>query len=304
MAVPTSLADWIGESILPQHSLLCLLNVDSVTAASALRHAKLVCSSSKSSVTVVLTHAQHYRANTLSLTERMVKIGHIDRGVHLFRSASDKQRKNSSVAHVLHLAHPAVQQVNAVGRSLKMQFDGFAGLKENLQPARPLLDTGAESCFISEGFTKRCNLSVQSGQAQTVSLADGRQMTVQMTAEVCIRIGALLQKKLVCKVIPMSSSYDVILGEDWLTAGKALLEYTAEQGAAVRISKGQKTILLKQAAKTAAQVQSISYRCRQPLGLSSMLIGAKEIEHEASMGEAFLVRVFDKHLAGMPLSAV
>ena len=136
-------------------------------------------------MTVVLTHAQHYRAKTLHLTEGMVKVGHLDRGVHLFRSASEKQSRTNSLVHVLHMAHAAVQQVHAVAKkSLKMQFDGYAGVRQNLQPARLLLDTGAESFFISEDFVKRCSLSVQAGAGETVTLADGRQMPVQLTAKV------------------------------------------------------------------------------------------------------------------------
>ena len=115
----------------------------------------------------------------------MVKVGHLDRGVHLFRSASEKQSRTNSLVHVLHMAHAAVQQVHAVAKkSLKMQFDGYAGVRQNLQPARLLLDTGAESFFISEDFVKRCSLSVQAGAGETVTLADGRQMPVQMTAKV------------------------------------------------------------------------------------------------------------------------
>ena len=102
----------------------------------------------------------------------------------------------------------------------------------------------------------------------------------------------------------MSDSYDVILGEDWLSAGKALLEYTAEQGAAVRISKGNRTILLKQAAHTAARVQSKSHRVTQPMGLNAMLLSASEVAHEVQVGKIFLIRVYDPELASMPLAAV
>ena len=108
--VPTSLADWTDEPILSQHSLLSLLNADRLAALSALRHARTVCSCSKSSVTVVVSHAQLYRARTLSLTDGMVEIAHVDRGVPLFRAADEKLRRAGTVVHVLHLAHKGVQR--------------------------------------------------------------------------------------------------------------------------------------------------------------------------------------------------
>ena len=301
--VPTSLPDWTDESILPQHSLLNLLNVDKVSVLDALRHAHTVCSTSKSSVTVVLSHAQHYRARSVNLTDGWTKIGHLDRGAPLFRSADPKQKVATSAVSVLHVAHKSLQQLNVVAKQkLKMLFDGLAGGKSNLQPARLLMDTGAEACFLSAEFAKRCNLSIREGPKQAASLATGSVVTMHKTAQISIKIGALLHKRLDCHVIPMSAAYDVILGESWLAAGKAMLQYT-EEGAAVRLSKGQKTVLLRQAQCTAARVQSKSHRCREPIGLSSMLMAADDIEHEMRSGTGFLVRVLDKQLASVSTSA-
>ena len=89
----------------------------------------------------------------------------------------------------------------------------------------------------------------------------------------------------------MSNSYDMSLGEDWLAVGKALLEYTAEQGAAVRISKGNRSLLLKQAAATAARFQSKSYRCKQPMRLKSVLMNASEVEHEVQRAASAALRL-------------
>ena len=56
-----------------------------------------------------------------------------------------------------------------------MLFAGLAGAKDNLQPAKLLLDTGVETFFLPLGFVQRCNLATSRFPDQAVKLADGRE---------------------------------------------------------------------------------------------------------------------------------
>ena len=134
-------------------------------------------------------------------------------------SDQQKLRKTSGVVQILHMVHSSVhKKMNATAKAKKLRqlFHGSAGVEENLQPARLLLVTGAKTNHISTGFVRRCSLAVSSASGQSDVLAEQSIVLSQMTANTSIKIDALLQKKLICRVNFMFSLYNVIPGMDWL----------------------------------------------------------------------------------------
>ena len=99
-----------------------------------------------------------------------------------------------------------------------MLFQGRAGAHD----ARILLDTGASGCLISKAFVEQHKLPI-SGQHREVTLADGSVSAIDGSSTVNVALGHYRDKGVQCAVMPMSTAYDVILGDPWLKAHRALL---------------------------------------------------------------------------------
>jgi hypothetical protein len=98
----------------------------------------------------------------------------------------------------------------------------------NKQPARILLDSGATDSFISEEFA--CSLGVKTvpSTTLTVETGDGHLCTIRGTTKVQITIQKYNDY---CKlnIMPMSDTFDVVLGTDWLKTRKVCLDYSNER---------------------------------------------------------------------------
>ena len=216
--MPTSPRDWEDESLLPQLPHMHFkcgprLSCICTQACKCVVHQQhIICHSAARTCTAM------HKAQSVSLTDDTTEIGCLDRGVPLF--GSQEAQEGSSVVQNLHMVHSSVHQVTAIAKAKKLRklFHGSAGVEENLQPARLLLGTGAETKHISTGFVRECSLAVSSASVQADALVEHSIVLSQMTAKTSIKIGALLQKKLICRVNPMFSLYNVIPGKDSIAA--------------------------------------------------------------------------------------
>lgn len=116
-------------------------------------------------------------------------------------------------------------------RSLDMLFCGrVAGSHANVlvTPASILIDSGATAPFISPECAKRLQLvirrtDVKPGSAR-VRLADGSSIPIHGTCYATLTIGAF-RSRIELIVAPLSSQFDVILGNTWLKQHEAILNY-------------------------------------------------------------------------------
>ena len=134
--------------------------------------------------------------------------------------------KPAPVLHTLQSRHPA----------LSMTFQ--ASVSDI--PARLLIDTGAQDCFISQAFAAKAQLPVRTVRCLPVEMAAGA------TAEVLGKTSARLQFQshasspvfYVLRALP--ADYDLILGESWLKQHQATLSYDGVP--ACLVTKGNKRI--------------------------------------------------------------
>lgn len=87
-----------------------------------------------------------------------------------------------------------------------------------------LVDSGASAPFISPSFAARLGLRIRKQASDTVTLADGSRVAIQGTCVAKLTLGPF-SSKLKCLVAPLSSQFDVILGNSWLQHHKAMLNY-------------------------------------------------------------------------------
>ena len=232
--VPISLDQWMLEPVQDQHVLLCLLSLQGTDILAAVKHAqKVMAGGAHASVSVVMSAAQQYKLSSLNMPigkgVRLYK-----QGYELYRAAQKRFKSCKARVIVRQLAHIAVMHGSADQSALTMLFQGLAGGR----PARLLLDTGAAGTFISKSFVQEAGVELQVVTPVQVTLADDSQVQVEHAVELPMQFGHYKQKRLYCRVIPMSSAYEVILGQDWLQKHRAVLRY-AEQGACVSISRGR-----------------------------------------------------------------
>jgi hypothetical protein len=126
-------------------------------------------------------------------------------------------------------------------RSLDMLFSGrVAGSHANvlLTPANILIDSGATAPFISPECAERLQLPIRRtmpGSAR-VRLADGSSIPSLGTCYATLTIGAF-RSRLELIVAPLSSQFDVILGNTWLKQHEAILNYGDDSVTLVRGSR-------------------------------------------------------------------
>lgn len=87
-----------------------------------------------------------------------------------------------------------------------------------------LFDSGASNSFISPLVVERCGLMATSqGEKWQVELASGSKLVVEKFVQYCsLSIGAL-STKVNLRILPLGS-YDVVLGMDWLSAHRAIID--------------------------------------------------------------------------------
>lgn len=130
--------------------------------------------------------------------------------------------------------------VNAVADapdSLTMSFPGTV----DASSCRVLVDSGAKGhAFVSWAFAKEMGLHVNPFAAVRYRVADDRTAFTHGVATLRLRL-ASCEFALECHVIDMLSGYDVILGDAWLLAHRAYLDYA--RGACVFSLGGKRVVL-------------------------------------------------------------
>jgi transposase InsO family protein len=100
----------------------------------------------------------------------------------------------------------------------------FAGQLSGVA-ARVHVDTGASHSFVAAHFVERAGLAV-SPATRAVALADGQQVQATGLCRARLQLGALRDTVLFL-VLPLNSTYDVLLGADWLQRHAARIDYGA-----------------------------------------------------------------------------
>ena len=89
--------------------------------------------------------------------------------------------------------------------------------------AKILFDTGADICFISASFAARAGLKTIPTDTRGATCADGR--TARIFGRVVVRLKLKQHtSRFDCAVLQMTPALDVILGRDWLTQQRALID--------------------------------------------------------------------------------
>ena len=92
-------------------------------------------------------------------------------------------------------------------------------------PCRILFDTGSrEASFVSARMARRVGLTISGDDVLTVIAYDGHETPSLGTITACLKIAGL-KEKVTLHVADLDDSLDVVLGGDWLTAHKAILNY-------------------------------------------------------------------------------
>ena len=122
-------------------------------------------------------------------------------------------------------------------RKIKMAFMG----KVNGQNARVLLDSGADQVYLSLQFARHLGVEVTT-DVKTVTLGDNQEISTHGGAKVTVSM-ANCKSQWPCQVIPLNTSYDIILGDDWLEHHGACLNY---RDGTVTLYKGKRRFTLRQ----------------------------------------------------------
>ena len=92
-----------------------------------------------------------------------------------------------------------------------------------------MIDTGAADNFISTALLQEQPLNIQTGPAVTIQLADGSTTEATNTCRICLKF---TQDTVVhytttvrCRLVPLASANQIILGEPWLQRHQAVLSY-------------------------------------------------------------------------------
>jgi hypothetical protein len=104
-------------------------------------------------------------------------------------------------------------------KSLKMLFAGqAAGVRANI-----LFDSGATQNFVSESFARQTGISVHPTE-RVVKLGSDQEVVAKGEANVYMRLGSV-QQAVKCAVMPLLFGVDVILGQQFMTSHKCILDF-------------------------------------------------------------------------------
>ena len=104
---------------------------------------------------------------------------------------------------------------------LKMSFvSQVAGV-----PARTLVDTGSAQTILTRTFAEAGGLKIQNcGEDENVILPDGSSLNVVGTARVTLAHHKY-REQIRFSIVDLQIPFDLIIGDDWLTDHKAILQY-------------------------------------------------------------------------------
>lgn len=119
-----------------------------------------------------------------------------------------------------------------------------------------LIDSGAKGfAYMSSAFAERLALQIDAHGARDYRVADGRTAHTLGTATVSLTIGDS-ELFLACHVIDMLPEYDIILGDAWLLAHGAYLDYA--RGACV-FRVGRKRVVLKSRSPSSKRMSDLDH---------------------------------------------
>ena len=131
---------------------------------------------------------------------------------------------------------------NDSDKHLKMLFAGqAAGADANI-----LFDSGASENFVSESFARQTGISVLAS-ARPVRLGSDQVVEAKGEANVYLRLGSYHQA-VRCVVMPLLHGVDVILGQQFMTSHKCILDF---ERMSVLMKKGRRRVTVLKSAHRA-----------------------------------------------------
>lgn len=106
-------------------------------------------------------------------------------------------------------------------------------------PANVAFDSMASHCFVRSEWAQQNGIEIKP-TAETVSLADGSPVQIAGLCSVRVDMGAY-SGRVQAMAIPLADCFDLILGDDWLTAHDAVLDVAKR---AVRVRVGRRSITI------------------------------------------------------------
>ncbi len=186
--------------------------------------------------------------------------------VHVFTDAVMPTHKPPVAGQQCHPLHKAaVPSVAAAvsNQPLTMLFEG----RLEQQDALMLLDSGASANFISKKALDIGKLTLNPTEA-TLELADGSSSPILGTTIVNLRIGAF-STRVSCFVTELSTDFDIVLGNPFLTSYRAVLNYQLDSCTLVQHNK---TYTLRPLSYSGADFDSP--HCTQTLRIPSAPVAA------------------------------
>lgn len=165
----------------------------------------------------------------------------------------------------------------AAAPMLTMNFNGTA----NQANATIALDSQASTSFVSTTWLQRTGMTYKSTVAARVQLADGRCAETLGVVKLRMRIGQW-KDTVTCHVLDIKG-FDILLGDTWLTANRAIMDFGHK---AVMLFKGKKRFTLK----AIAQKKRLGSESANPMLLSALQV--KRFMRKRS-NRHFLVQIKD-----------
>lgn len=154
--------------------------------------------------------------------------------------AANESLATMACTSVYHSILAAAQ--SGTDKHLKMLFTGqAAGVPSNI-----LFDSGASDNFVSESFARQNGISVHSVE-KSVRLGSNQAVPIKGEASVYLRLGSVHQA-VRCSVMPLLHGVDVILGQQFMTSHKCILDF---ERMSVLIKKGRRRVTVLKSAPSA-----------------------------------------------------
>jgi len=156
-----------------------------------------------------------------------------------------------------------------------LDFNGaISGVKGRIK-----IDTGASHNFISSLFVSKAALAV-TPCARTVALADGKQVQVVGTCSARLKLGKYADV-VHFYVLKLSTDYDAILGEQWLTQRSAVIDFGAGT-LALKSSGGTRTLSATSSATMDPTVGGGEHST--PLDINKLTLSALQLKRAVRKG--------------------
>jgi len=147
----------------------------------------------------------------------------VEKGTPIFAPTADDAQ--GFAKHRMHVyydapAAPIHTIASAANGHLSMLFDAHVGGAR----ARVLMDSGASHNFISDAWVRRVGAHTTTAEGASITLADGGALE---STQICtVNLSLTPQPHdVTCYVMTLAPTFDIILGESWLSQHGAVLDY-------------------------------------------------------------------------------